>query len=63
MAKLTYYTSFQDLKSDKTHKSQHHSDSAKESELKDLLALLSEHRYTKSRSASHPSSKRSGNGR
>jgi hypothetical protein len=59
MAKLTYYTSFQDLKTDKVHKSLNRSDSAKESELKELLALLSDHRFTKNHSASHPSSKQS----
>jgi hypothetical protein len=63
MAKLTYYTSFQDMKTDKVHKSQNQSDSAKESELKELLALLSDNRYTKSHLASNPSSKQSGNGR
>lgn len=36
MAKLTYYTSFQDLKTEEVHKSQNQSDSAKESELKEF---------------------------
>lgn len=63
MAKLTHYTNFQDLKTDKVYKSHSQSDSAKESELKELLALLSDHHITRSRLASHPSSKQSGNGR
>ncbi|TDX02112.1 hypothetical protein EDB95_3162 [Dinghuibacter silviterrae] len=63
MAKLTYYTSFQDLKTDKVHKNRNQSDSAKESEFKELVAFLSDHRHNKSRQASHPSSKQSGNGK
>jgi len=63
MAKLTYYTSFNDLKTDEVHKSQNQSDSAKESELKEFLTLLSDHRYTRGNLASRPPSKQSGNGR
>ena len=63
MANLTYYTSFQDLKNAKVQKSQNQSDSVKESELKELVALLSDHHHIKNHSSSHPSSKQPGNGR
>lgn len=51
MAKLTYYRSFQDLKTDKVRMSQSQSRSTNESELKDLLALLSKNRRSKDNSA------------
>lgn len=63
MANLSYHTNFQDLKTAKVQKSQNQSDSAKESELKELIAFLSSHRHTKSHPSSHSSSKQSGNGR
>jgi hypothetical protein len=62
MANLTYYTSFQDLKAAKVQKSQTESDSTKESELKELIALISDHRHA-SDLPSRPSSKQPGNGR
>jgi hypothetical protein len=63
MAKLTYYTNFEDLKTDKVHKSQHQSASAKEAEMKELLALISAHRRSKDYPSSRQSSKPSGNGK
>jgi len=63
MANLAYYTSFQDMKAAKAQKSENQSDPTKESELKELIALLSDHRHTNNQLPLHPSSKQSGNGR
>ena len=63
MANLTHYTSFQDLKTAKVQKSQIESDPTKESELKELIALISDHRHANSDLPSRPSSKQPGNGR
>ena len=63
MAKLTYYTNFQDLKANRVKKSQNSSDLLKESELKELVNLLSSHCSTKSHAMSRLSPKQAGNGR
>ena len=63
MATLTYYTNFHDLKAVAVSKSKEKSDLIKESELKELVELLTSHRHSKDRPIPPLSPKQSDNGR